>query len=296
MRRRAATALANGRRIAVALALAMAAAGPALAHDTWLRAEPAAPGLLLLALGTGDRWPAHESPVPRDAIERAACRGAVGAADAADPAGEVDKADAPAVRPLRPGRIAGASLQLSLARRAGAVGCWVQTRTEPVELPPPAVARYLDEIAAGPALREAWARQQAAGLAWRERFSKHARILLDGDTGAPASGVDLALDARVETPVPWRRGAPMVVQVLRDGQPLAGFALQWLHPSLPRGAWTVTDDQGRARFSPPLAGAWLLRGVDLRPDGNAPGTWESRFLSVALEVAEARADGGAPPR
>lgn len=249
--------------VAGMLCLALAAQ----AHDTWLRVEPSAPGQLVLALGTGEQYPVQQTPIERSELVRQGCRDAAG------------------TRAMRPGRNTGSALLLTAARTPGAaIGCWVQTEPLDIELAPKFVERYLDEIAAPPELRQAWARQQARGQPWRERYAKHARIAVAGDAGAPAGSADMALDLRIETPPPWKAGTVLAVRVLRDGQPLAGMPLQWLNAALPRGLWSRSDENGRAELRLPAAGEWLLRGTDLRIADAAAGTWDSRFLTLVLQV------------
>lgn len=255
-------------RRGLALAL-LAACGAAGAHDTWLRVEPSAPSQLVLALGTGEHYPTMQTPIQRDELARQGCRNADG------------------VRPLRPGRSTGSALLLAVPRSAGPMSCWVQTEPLDIELQPAFVERYLDEIAAAEPLRQAWARQQAAGKPWRERYAKHARIVLDGAAGAPqpsSAAPDMALDLRIETPPPWRAGDTVKVRVLRDGRALAELPLQWLNATLPRGLWTRTDAEGRAELKLPAAGEWLLRGTDLRQTDAAAGTWDSRFLTLVFDA------------
>lgn len=256
-------------RLGVTMAL-LAGAGSAAAHDTWLRVEPSAASQLVLALGTGEQYPTMQTPIQRDELARQGCRSADG------------------VRPLRPGRSTGSALILAVPRGSGPMSCWVQTEPLDIELKPGFPERYLDEIAAAEPLRQAWARQLAAGKPWRERYAKHARIVLAGDAGAPlptTAAPDMALDVRIETPAPWRQGDTVAVRVLRDGRPLAELPLQWLNAALPRGLWTRTDADGRAELRLPAAGEWLLRGTDLRQTDAAAGTWDSRFLTLVFEAA-----------
>ncbi len=255
----------SARRVLSGLALLLAAAA-AQAHDTWLRVEPSAASQLVLALGTGEQYPTMQTPIQRDELARQGCRTADG------------------VRAMRPGRNTGAALLLATPRGSGPIGCWAQTEPLDIELQPAFVARYLEEIAAAEPLRQAWAAQQAAGKPWRERYAKHARIALAGDSGAPAQG-DMALDVRIESPAPWRAGDTVAVRVLRDGRPLAELPLQWLNATLPKGIWTRTDADGRAELRLPAAGEWLLRGTELRQTDAAAGTWDSRFLTLVFEAA-----------
>jgi hypothetical protein len=159
-----------------------------------------------------------------------------------------------------------------------------------IELAPDKIELYLNEINAPASVREAWAAMQSRGLPWIERFTKHARIELAGDAPpdgpAPRAeptgmGMDVILDSGLQR---VRAGDPLVFQVLRDGTPLAGFAVELRGDRHPDGQWQTTDANGRVRFRAPGPGHWVLRGTDLRLSRTRPGTWESRFVTLAIEV------------
>ena len=85
-------------------------------------------------------------------------------------------------------------------------------------------------------------------------------------------------------PAGWRRGDTGSFQLLRDGQPLAGLAVEFRHERAPMGFWRITDAQGRVQTRLPLAGRWVLRGTDLRLSSERPDTWDSRFVTLAFSV------------
>lgn len=248
------------RRLASAAALALLA-NAAGAHDTWFEVHDAAAGGSVLALGTGDQYPRHETGIDAKYLVGSGCRSASNQAV-----------------PLQPLRDAPDALLMRAG--PGAQSCWAQTAPFDVELPPDKVALYLREVGAGPELRAQWVQLQRRGLAWKERYAKHARIVL-GPGGVDDPGPPMAIDAKLETASP-RQGQPLVVQVLRDGQPLAGFPVELRNGTLPVGLWRRTDAQGRVHLATLPAGRWLLRGIDLRlqPDD----TWDSRFVTLAFEV------------
>jgi hypothetical protein len=78
--------------------------------------------------------------------------------------------------------------------------------------------------------------------------------------------------------------APPTFRVLRDGQPLPGFAVEFRTERSRLGIWRRTDAEGRVVFAPPLDGAWVLRGIDLRLSDRVPDTFDSRFVTLAFEV------------
>lgn len=248
----------------VALALALwLLAPPSHAHDTWF--EPVAGPELQLLLGTGDQFPKQESGIDRIYLAERGCRAADGTGVAL---GVTD--DAPAALRLRPG--------------PGASTCWAQLQPFEIVVAPALVEVYLKEIAASPAVRTIWAGREARGVPWKERYTKHARVELA--SGGVAGPVGLGLDI-VPAPAasPRQVGETLVFQVLRDGQPLAGFAIELRSATVRFGRWGRTDAEGRVVFKAPLPGRWLLRGVDLRVSATDPDAWDSRFVTLAFTVA-----------
>lgn len=252
------------------LALLLLASTPALAHDTWFHREDRdASGRWTLALGTGNHFPVLETPLAAEALQQAACR----------QAGE-------AAQPLRPLGALDTALRLRTPPAAGGLSCWAQSLPFEIELPPEKIAIYLKEINASPAVHAAWADMRSRGLPWKERYVKHARIELPGAGAARGAAPGLAMDAvPLGDPAGWRRGDAAGFQLLRDGQPLADFAVELRHERAPVGLWLRSDAQGRVQMRLPLAGRWVLRGTDLRPSIERPGTWDSRFVTLAFDVA-----------
>ena len=228
------------------------------AHDTWLRTLPPVAGAPTLALGTGNRFPVYETAVAPEYVERQGCN------------------PGPDTTRLRPLHLTASSLVLKA--EAGARSCWVQLVPLPIELAPDKVAIYLREIQAGPELRADWADMQRRGLAWTERYTKHARIdFVPGQHSA----VPMAMD------IVWEQAssAGNSFVVLRDGQPLAGFAVELQSADAAVGIWRRTDAQGRIGLPTLPAGRWLLRGTDLRRSDAQPDTWDSRFVTLAFDVS-----------
>ncbi len=52
----------------------------------------------------------------------------------------------------------------------------------------------------------------------------------------------------------------------------------------PVGIWRQTDDKGVLQHTLPFGGQWLLRGTELRLSTERPDTWESRFVTLALQI------------
>ncbi len=94
--------------------------------------------------------------------------------------------------------------------------------------------------------------------------------------------MDIVLDGAVPP-----AGGTLGLRVLRQGRPLAQFAVELVHAGSGLGFWLLTDAEGRARVAVPLPGAWLLRGTDLRPHPSRPDAWQSDFVTVAFGVPAA---------
>lgn len=277
------------------LTLALAGAATAAnAHDTWFEPLPGPNGTVQLALGTGNQFPRFESGLGAEFLTRQGCRSSAGHTLALR--AEHNLAAAANALLLRPARTAANPVS----------SCWAQLRSFEVEVEPALVPVYLDEIRASAAVRAAWATLQARGLPWKEHYTKHARVVLRAPspattTAGPAPGADMGLDIIAGPGAQTLRvGQVLDVQVLRDGVPLAGLALELRSESSPVGSWHHTDAEGRLSVRLPLAGRALLRGVDLRLadatgtevlDAAAADHWLSRFVTLAFEVGAAeRAD------
>jgi len=241
------------------------AAAPALAHDSWFQLLSQGRAGTLLALGTGNRFPAFEFGIDARYLVKPGCR---------------DGAGAPlALQALRDGPAA-----LWLRSSAEASSCWTQLSPFEVDLPDDKIALYIDEVRPPPAMLAAWEAMRARGLLWRERYTKHARVALpaaDGSFGAAAAmpapmGMDLLLE---------RLGGELRFQLLRDGTPLADLALELRSlDATAEGRWLRSDAQGRLQIAAPGAGRWLLRGIDLRLASDNPERFDSRFITLAFEL------------
>ncbi|MDP3761881.1 MAG: DUF4198 domain-containing protein [Ramlibacter sp.] len=249
------------------------AAGAARAHDTWF-----SPGReAALELVTGNRYPVQEFGPTAASLARAGC----------------SDGTAPEV-PLRPVREL--PQRLELAPDPGdavlsPLSCWAELHAAEIEIEPPLVQVYLQEIRAPATTRTAWAQLQQRGLPWRERYAKFARIELAGESPAGAGRLaaarrplGLPLEIVILGDQPVATGRPVSFQVLRDGRPLAGFPVELVSERNALGVWRETDGDGMLRHRLPFAGRWLLRGTDLRTSVERVGEWESRFVTLALEA------------
>jgi len=251
-------------------------ASPAWAHDTWFALQSSAPAEPVLALGTGTRFPLQDFAISAEHLQQIGCRQGESRVNVAALAG------APTL-----------TLRATPADPAP-LSCGAQLKPMTIELAPDKIPVYLDEIHASAAVREVWSRMQSRGMAWNERYTKHARIEIAGAVAAAeaatlqarpmAMGMDVLLESGLQ---PTHSGDTLAFQVLRDGKPLADFAVELRSAEDREAQWFKTDAQGRVRTAAPEAGHWILRGTDLRLSAARPGTWESRFVTLAFEVLPA---------
>lgn len=250
------------RALALFVFLVLLAQRPALAHDSWFRVAASGAGQQL-SLGTGQRYPQQETAIAPAYLDRQGCR-------PGDVAGRE--------RFMRPLGYDG-DQALRLQMPTDARSCWAQLVPLDVEVAPQLVDAYLREIGAGADTWAAWRAQRSAGLPWRERYVKHARIDLDVSAG-DAAPVPMDMD------LVRRPGS--LLQVLRDGQPLSGQAVELLGDAVPFGIWRRSDPEGLLALGGLPPGRWLARAVDLRPRADLPGHWDSRFVTLAFEIRATR--------
>lgn len=261
----------RGARRAVLLAALVLVASQGWSHDSWLSpSRGAAPaGQVALELATGNRYPVQEFGQSAAGVVRPVCVSSAGARLA-----------------LQPWREQARWLDLAAQVTQGTgqpLSCWLELAPVEIEIEPRLVEVYFAEIRASAANRQAWAALQARGLPWRERYRKFARIELGQEAAArPPAGLDLEIVLLDEPAIAV--GRLLEFQVLRDGKPLAGFPVELVSERSALGIWRETDAQGKLRHRLPFAGRWLLRGTDLRPSSDRPDTWESRFVTLALEA------------
>lgn len=249
------------------------------AHDSWLSPSrhDAPAGIVALELATGTRYPAAEFGQSAGSVARAGCAATDGSAVTLAPVKEQPH---------------GLELAAKASGTQRPAACWLELREAEIEMQPRLVPVYLAEIQASAAIRETWASLQARQLPWRERYRKYARIELPAaqprspvEWAAVRQPVGLGLEIVVLGGEPLVAGRPQAFQVLRDGKPLADLPVELVSERSPLGVWRRTDAQGMLRQSLPFTGRWLLRGVDLRRSEADPQAWESRFVTLSIEVS-----------
>jgi hypothetical protein len=238
-------------------------AASAQAHDTWFEELP---GTNQLALGTGTLYPQRESGIDAMYLRQQGC---------STPAG---------ISALKVQR--NTDDALIVAAPPGAASCWAQLTPFEIDLPADKIGIYLKDVRPPQAIVDAWAAMQARGLPWHERYVKHSRIELTTPVAARPSTMDF--DMLLTSPGP-QVGQPLQIQVLRDGAPLADFAVELRSDRTRAGFCRRTDSDGRFSFQPPLPGRWIARAVDLRLSTEKPDTFDSRFITLAFDVQPRKA-------
>ncbi len=255
--------------------IALACSASAFAHDTWF--EPLsrnARGEVAVALGTGAKFPTHDVAIGPELIQSQGCR--QGAQDGAS-----------RLRLLR-SEDRSASYRAATGAAAGqAVTCWMHMHPIELQVTDAKADQYLKEIGAGPELRAQWDAMRARGVGWHERYVKSARIEWAASDGALSTQpAGLPMDVLVSAPrQPVQAGDALTIQVLRDGAPLPNQPIEFVNDVNPLGLWRRTDAQGRITLPLPLAARWMVRGTDLRTSPANPDFWESRFVTLTLEVS-----------
>jgi uncharacterized GH25 family protein len=249
---------------------------PALAHDTWLLARPSAvqPGTAVtLELTSGMAYPAPETAIKPERVSRAAVRLAGSTSD------------------LEDRRSAAKFLRLTAKPASpGIATLWVELAPKSIDLTPAQVQHYLDEIGASAALRQAWT-EMPEPRRWRELYTKHTkayvRVGLPAEDRSWAEPVGMSLELVPEKdPTALRPGEVLPVRLLRNGAPVAGFAVGLVGPGSAHGILKTTDAEGRATFPIGRAGRWLLRTTHVRRSTKPEADWESNFTTVTFEVAK----------
>jgi len=245
------------------LVLAVAlVSSPALAHDFWIEPSAYTPGageLVRLKLWVGEHLggetlPRNERQIDFFTAVRGGIEAPVLGIEGADPAG--------LLRPTADG---------------GLVVAYRSLRS-PVTLDPAKFQAYLaleglPPVAPGP-----------------EVFSRCAKTLLAvGGRGDPSFtrpvGMTLELIPEAD-PYTLTAGETLTVRLLYEGRPLFGalvMALDAKDAQFPRQV--RSDKDGRASFTLPRAGAWLIKAVHMIPaPGDAGAEWESFWASLTFSI------------
>jgi hypothetical protein len=262
---------------AAALAV-LCAALSAQAHDSWLAPsrDDSPPGQTVLELATGTRYPVQQFTQSFASVARSGCIASGGAL---------------ALTPLQEHEN-WLDLVTNVAPGQGApLACWVELGAVDTVLEPKIVEVYFKDIRPSTSVRDTWAALQARKVPWRESYRKFARIELPAAAATSAQSLaaarqplGLGLEIVVLGTAPIAVGQPLSFQVLRDGKALPGFSVELVSERNAFGVWRQSDANGQLRHTLPFSGRWLLRATELRPSTRAPDTWESRFVTLAIDA------------
>lgn len=124
----------------------------------------------------------------------------------------------------------------------------------------------------------------------REVYSRYAKCLIqvgakpgsDRSLGFPLEIVSLTDPSRVSV------GTTLVVQILRDGDPIPGLLVKAFSlASVSEPSGVRTDFDGLARIRIHSAGRWMVNAVSMEPTENSSeADWESYWASLTFEVPE----------
>jgi uncharacterized GH25 family protein len=261
----------------VGLALVLAGARGAGAHDYWLELSSFHPEVgerVAVTHRVGERLEGEAVPrnplaiVRFDALSPAGATDPVAGRDGFDPAGVV---------------------------AIDAAGAWrvvYQGSDSLVELAPEKFDAYL-ELEGLDAIRVQREKLGEGKKAAREAFSRSA-IAFGCAGGAKASSSAARRPVGLELEIvpdgdlcAAKPGAEVGFRLLRLGQPAAGVLMVALdRTSAAEPMKLRSDAQGRFRFRLPRAGLWLIKGVAMERAAGIPNAdWKSRWASLTFELA-----------
>ncbi len=122
----------------------------------------------------------------------------------------------------------------------------------------------------------------------RELYSRFAKCLVragDGEGADKALGFPLEVLA-VTDPTRMSEGATMVIQILRDREPMPGLLVKGFALASEEEASAVrTDEDGYARLILHHSGRWMINVVYIEPaEESANAEWQSYWASLTFEV------------
>jgi uncharacterized GH25 family protein len=177
--------------------------------------------------------------------------------------------------------------------QAGLLTLVFQSNHSFVEIEPAKYAEYLKVEG----LEEVQAERERRGEMERPGRDSYLRcdkaLLRVGD--APSTGFDRELGLPIELvletdPLAWSPGEELVLRLEFEQAPLANHQVKLMRLAAP---YTITlartDENGRVRFAPEAAGAWLVSTVHQRratPEQALEGDWESFWASLTFELGE----------
>jgi uncharacterized GH25 family protein len=276
-RKRAAT-------VVVAVALILAYAGVASAHDTWLISATNLGRVgvpVQFDLTSGVMFPIDDFAIVPSRVARALVR------------------EASFTRTLARPTTAAVALEYRWTPKfAGVATIGIELRPTTLELEPKLIDEYLGEINASDDVRSTW-KSLGSGQKWTESYTKHAmtfvRVAPTNKDSAWTSDkswtrpLGLGLEFVPERdPTALFAGDTLIVRVLRNGAPLAGFSVGAIREGRTKAIFFKTDSVGRVGVVVDADGRWLINGTNLRRATGGATVWESDFVTATVHVAPRR--------
>jgi len=259
---------------------------PLFAHDTWLipsSFRPSPGTSVEVRLATSEAFPTSEAAASPDRVARFILRQPSGTQSVTGyrPDGTF------LVARVTPSELGHAIVIAELKPRA-------------FVLEPKIFNQYLQEEQLALVL-EARAIRNQTNSPGRERYEKVAKAILC--VGSVSDSLhtqpnNLWLEIIPESdPCSLRAGDSLPVQVLLQGQPLAGVHLAAGYPGVTGHkypVWVRTDAQGRASITLDRPGLWFARVLHMIPaTGDPEADWRSAFSTLTFDVAPAQSSASA---
>lgn len=182
------------------------------------------------------------------------------------------------------------ALVLSGIPEQGLACAWVHLQPRILEIPEvESVEHYLEEIGAP---QSVWQAMEASTEVWRESYSKLARTYIKvGTEGSDTRCIDEISEARFDIlplgdPSALAPGDTLELQVLFDGEPLAGQAIGFVREGSEPETLIRSDTAGRATVTVQGVGRHMIYATNLRTADGAVFNWESDFTTLTFRVAE----------
>ena len=244
----------------------------ASAHDFWLAAHRLPEGRVTVTGNVGEKFPVADSRTTPDRVDIWRVIGSAGDIGAGRDFFQDGESLAARVTLAAPGTYLG--IMTILARD--------------IEMTGKEFTDYLREEGLDKVIDER-ARLSHTDRSARERYARYAKIVVRTGAGdaahvTRASGIKAELVPSVN-PGSLKPGTPFSVQLLVEGRPIADALLTAVSRDARLDA--RTDREGRAVFTLPSAGPWLVKTVHMaKPTdaGQPPADWESYWVTLAFEI------------
>lgn len=263
--------------------LILAAVSTLAAHDLYLRPDTFQPrpgATLRVEYHNGDAFPASHVPVKLERLRDMQLRHGAGHA-----------------LPFDNLRIEGVATVADVNVPVGGGAFWLTSRTVPnfIQLEAAQFEEYLKHEGLEEIVRWRHAHGEAAKPG-REMYSKYVKALGRAGDGAGFSTQPLGLAIEIvplADPYALQPGQTLRVQVLWDGKPAAGLAIEMANAydgKVTKKAAGRTGADGQLEIPLSGAGLWKLHAIGMRRGKNPrEADWESFWASLTFELPEPQA-------